>query len=62
MSAASDTPRTDAGAFWVTSPTDPEMREEVVVSHFARQLERGLSAAPAAETTATVAPHSKEKS
>lgn len=39
----SDTPKTDAGAFWVTSPTDPEMREEVVVSHFARQLERELN-------------------
>ena len=36
----SDTPRTDASAFWVTSPTDPEMQEKVVVSHFARQLER----------------------
>lgn len=38
----SDTPRTDASAFWVTSPTDPEMQEEVVVSHFARQLELEL--------------------
>jgi hypothetical protein len=39
----SDTPQTDASAFWVSSPTDPEMQEEVVVSHFARQLERELA-------------------
>jgi hypothetical protein len=40
----SDTPRTDVSAFWVTSPTDPEMQEEVVVSHFTRQLERAIRA------------------
>jgi hypothetical protein len=41
----SDTPITDASAFWVTSPTDPEAQEEVVASHSARQIERELNAA-----------------